>query len=64
MRFGGDNRIWFIFSPHVEGEMREILKKTILKCIIEDMIGRTIEGGISKCHKVGVKVMAHYGRAR
>ena len=42
--------------------MREIFKKTILQCIIEGMIGRTVEGGMSKCYKVGVKVMAHYGR--
>ena len=43
--------------------MREIFKKTMLQCIIEGMIGRTVEGGMSKCYKVGVKVMAHYGRS-
>ena len=43
--------------------MREVFKKTILQCIIEGMIGRTVEGGMSKCYKVGVKVMAHYGRS-
>ena len=43
MGFRSYYRVWFIFSPHIKGEVRESAKKTMLECIIEGVIGRTVE---------------------
>ena len=55
MRFGSDNRIWFIFSLHIKSEMREITKKTIFQCIIEVIVRGTVKGRMSECNKVSVE---------
>ena len=61
MRCGGDNRSWFIFSPHVESEMRESTKEAMFQGIIEGSIRRTIKRCMSECHEVCVEIMPNNG---
>ena len=63
MRFCSYNGVGFVLAPQVDGEMREITKKTIFHCIIERIIRGTVKGRVSECNEVRMEVMTYYSRS-